>query len=127
MMEIEVHEALDGPFGLILLCEDGTVWTNQTGGIACRRLTARGVLYNLELDEATADKIYELCDGLLGLRQKDTEIIKELNTLLSEYEMCLDPDGYTDGLGALERSQEAWLYVIHGDGDRGILVFPNGD
>lgn len=103
--------------GLIVLHDDGTLYTNQTAGVLCNHPTARGYLHPMPVPEAIKDICYD--SVFLDPSQLDAcdAALRDLGL-----PMRVDRQG---------RNEEAWLSVDLGLGryesTRGILAWENSD
>jgi hypothetical protein len=112
---------------VILLSEDGVVYSNQAGGSACMQPREKGFLIPISNDPPLADlhksslpfKLMEVCRDLIGI---DSEVADALDSVLAaelEYPILVDRS-------RIGESMEAWVYVLF-DERKGLLTWPNSD
>jgi len=124
--------------GLIILCQSGVVYQNQTCGYACIQRTAEGVLVPL-LDIPLATKMCPLYVSFDNLDWDSKSGISQTRAV--EVDGLLSQWSYTSRIRVdrsyLDDSAEAWVYVTvtpddtveySGFGEcKGILTWPNSD
>lgn len=126
---------LQGP-GLILPASTGVVYTNQTGGNACKQPEQEGVFVPLDVSEAADVAIAEMALDAHYLRDGSADAVDEV---LARYPETAFMKVDRTMLG---ESMEAWIYVVldrdptfvaaAGDGQgspasRGVLTWWNSD
>ncbi len=124
--------------GLIILCNSGVVYQNQTRGVSCMQRCAEGVLVPL-LDIPCDTRQCPLEADLMSI---DWSIIASLNpTIADQIDEFLHKRIPTEGLSVdreqLHLSEEAWVYVdvepreaaeyFNFGKCKGILVWANSD
>ena len=142
---IELWEGVG--LGVIIEYESGVLYSNQTGGTACRHPRAEGVFVPIRNDVALdgaligpeaalqdyfADGKYERTGAVGGI---DSDDVKFIDTLLDKWRLS---DVLSVDVSRLSESEEAWVPVLIAKDEgifsgfgpyprRGILTWTNSD
>ena len=112
---------------VLLLAENGVVYSNQAGGTACMQPKERGTLIPISNDPpldnfykgAPPFKLTGACQDLVGLDSGAAEALDKILSEAIEHKIQVDRS-------RLQESMEAWVYVLF-NGQKGLLTWPNSD
>ncbi len=112
---------------IILLAEDGVVYSNQAGGSACMQPKERGTLVPISNDPPLADlhkgslpfKLTAVCRGLIGIDSKVADALDSVLKAALGHSILVDRS-------RIGESMEAWVYVLF-DEQKGLLTWSNSD
>lgn len=131
--ETEHIELFDDGVVLIAIEENGKLYTNQTGGCACRHPEVRGRIVEYEVfpgktrEEFDNDLLAYFCGPkhngwcFQGIDAEDADYLDKL------FESYLGKNSVIVDRERLKDSMEAWIYCKLGEGTRIVLTSNNSD
>lgn len=110
----------DNEIGIIIKCNSGIYYTNQTGGMCCNHPIIEGSMMKFHIDEDFYDDLCHItCDfyskEIIAYDKNNVDKLSNIYDEIDKYLWTiLHPNltGYKVTLDRNEPQQEAWLHVI---------------